>query len=340
MTTSSSPTSSLEKLWDSAPWQECRPSSFAGSVRRAWHKHQIPYIPGANALQHLDVWIPAGPSSSPPDDLALLQGTWVIYIHGGAWRDPAVTSSSFEPTLEKLFKSHDSILSKVAGFASISYTLSPYPNHPSDPSPPKDPKVPVDNSRMGRHPDHILDVLRALSFLQAKGGFGDNYVLLGHSCGATLAFQVLEDLARWGAEAQRLELVKPKTVIGLNGLYDLPTLIRDPGEKHAAWKWIYEELTRGAFGDDEKTWYEASPVSVKDRVREWGQKDGRVFLVQSKEDSLVPYRQLEDFLSSWQSSRASGVEVTELPASGDHDEMWEKADRMAEIVAEVLLQDR
>ncbi|KIV95396.1 hypothetical protein PV10_03060 [Exophiala mesophila] len=347
-------TSSVDELWDSVPWQEYHPSSSSSaaasstssaaapspSSHHIWHKHQIPYLSGANALQHLDIWIPVAQNCSPPENLCSLQGTWAIYIHGGAWRDPAVTSSSFIPTLEHLFKSHESILSKVAGFASISYTLSPYPNHPTDPSPPKDPSVPVDNSRMGRHPDHILDVLRALRFLQVKAGFGDDYVLLGHSCGATLAFQVLEDQARWGIEASRLGVIKPKKIIGLSGLYDLPALIRDPGEKHAAWKWIYEELTRGAFGGDEKTWYDASPASVKGRVEEWGRNDGQVFLVQSKEDSLVPYRQMEDFLRSWQSSRASGVQVTELPASGDHDELWEKGDRIAEIVVEVLLQER
>lgn len=56
--------------------------------------------------------------------------------------------------------------------------------------------------------------------------------------------------------------------MGLNGLYDMPTLIADPGERHAAFKPTYESFTRLAFGDDEKddenAWSEISPVSVSD----------------------------------------------------------------------------
>ena len=341
------PSTSGDGLWDTVPWQAFPPSpGREESTLQAWHKHHVPYISGANALQNLDIWIPVkhtdsastSSTSGAPDDISRRPGIWIVYIHGGAWRDPLVTSSSFTPTIENIFKSHGSVLSKVAGFASINYTLSPYPDHETLPSPPKDPSQPVDPSRVGRHPDHIVDVLRGLSYLQNRAGFGDNYVLLGHSCGATLTFQVLEDISKWsrGAATSHLNVVKPKTVVGLNGLYDLPTLIRDAGEKHARWSKIYEEFIRSAFGDEEKVWYDASPIAVQDWVSEWGRKDGKVVLVQSKEDSLVPYRQLQDFLSAWRNAQVQGVDVVEVAASGDHDELWEIGDRLAEIVVEVV----
>ena len=199
----------------------------------------------------------------------------------------------------------------------------------------------MDPSREAKHPDHIVDVLRGLAFLQNEVGLGENYVLVGHSCGATLAFQVLMDVARWSsssasASAPVRKVSKPVAVVGLDGLYDLPGLIKDPGEKHARWILEYEAFTRFAFGDDEQTWYDVSPISVKDWVGEWGRSDGKVVLVQSKDDTLVPYRQLEGMYQALKPSMAAGLDVFELPASGDHDELWQTGDQIAGIIVQVL----
>ena len=319
-------------LWNSIPWQRWGDESGRSL---AWHKPRVPYLNKANALQNIDVWIPSVSEGTP--DMSSLKGIWVIYIHGGAWRDPLVDASSFAPTISHVIRSHGSSLSSMAGFASINYTLSPHPNHPTDPSPPKDPSIPADPSRTGRHPDHIADVLRAISFLQQAAGFKDKYVLLGHSCGATLAFQALMDVARWSSEEiGDSRIVKPVAVVGLNGLYDLPELINDPGEKHASLIPIYEEFTRGAFGDDEKVWHDVSPISVRDWVKEWETNKGKVVLVQSKEDTLVPYRQLEDMWKVLEPSKSAGLDLSELPASHDHNELWSRGDRLAAIVVEVV----
>lgn len=320
--------------WASVPWE----NESDGEVS-LWHKHKVPYTPNANALQNIDVWIPtAGEVAQevPKDsELPVQGGLWVIYIHGGAWRDPLVTSSSFAPTVKELASKHYSIFSKIAGIVSINYSLSPHPHHPSDPTPPKDPNQPLDPSRQAKHPDHIVDVLTALSYLQSKAGFGNNYVLLGHSCGATLAFQVAMSHSKWGSKAVALGVSKPKVIIGLNGLYDMPTLIREPGEKHAAMKGPYEAFTRLAFGDDEKVWQSMCPISVGDWKAEW-EEASKAFLVQSKEDSLVPYWQLVDMQEKFVESKAKAVEVKELEASGDHNELWQKGDRLAEIVVDVV----
>jgi acetyl esterase/lipase len=345
-------------LWDSVPWQEWLDPSSTQKKLVGWHKPSVPYINGGNGLQNLDVWIPSTTENpSPPKSEVFSpnsthnnKGVWVVYIHGGAWCDPQIKADSFGATLDHVVKSHASSLSKIAGFASLNYTLSPKdrnPTHPADPS------------REGKHPDHILDVLRGLAFLQTQAGFWENYVLLGHSCGATLAFQVLMDVARWSSSPPASSLVseettttttssstggaalsrkvsKPVVVIGLDGLYDLPGLIKDPGEKHARWIPEYEAFTRFAFGDDERTWYDVSPISVKDWVAEWGRNDGKVVLVQSKDDTLVPYRQLEGMYQALKPSIAAGLDVFELPASGDHDELWQTGDQIAGIIVQVL----
>ncbi|KIX00329.1 uncharacterized protein Z518_10468 [Rhinocladiella mackenziei CBS 650.93] len=322
-----------ENLWSSVPWQSFPPNSKP----LAWHKHRVPYTEQANALQNLDVWIPTSSSSREPANLSSIRGLWVIYIHGGAWRDPLVTSASFTPTIRCLLgrtQWDNPSTSKIAAFASINYSLSPYPNHPTDPSPPKDPSRAADRSRTARHPAHILDVLHALAFLQRKAGFGGNYILLGHSCGATLTIQVLMDATRWGdGAASALKGDKPRAALGLNGLYDLPGLIQDPGEKHAHLIPIYAEFTKGAFGEDETVWKDVSPVSVSDWTNEWGRAEREVVLVQSGEDTLVPYRQLEGMREGFKSA---GLKVLEMHADGDHDELWEKGDRLAEIIHEMV----
>ena len=119
----------------------------------------------------------------------------------------------------------------------------------------------------------------------------------------------------------------------MNGLYDLPNLVRNPGAKHAQWKQEYGDFIRAAFGDDEIVWKEVSPISVQNWVEEWGRKDGRIILVQSKEDSLVPYWQTENMREAL---KQSNIDVSEMEDWHDHDEIWEKGDRLAEIVAEAI----
>lgn len=116
------------------------------------------------------------------------------FIHGGAWRDPLVDATSFKPTVDILSASE----SGVVGFASINYRLSRYPNHGTKPSSPEDP------SRNAEHPDHLNDVTRALIFLEKIYGISGRYLLAGHSCGATLAFQVRRHMVVKGYLSQRV----------------------------------------------------------------------------------------------------------------------------------------
>ena len=330
--------SRTEDLWTASPWQAFPPADAASpssGQRLGWHKHLVPYKSRANKLQNLEIWIPAK-SDKPPEVTSSFRGNWVVYIHGGAWRDPLVSSTAFAATVQHILESHQSSLSKIAGFASLNYTLSPYPNHPTHASPPRDASQQPDPSRTGKHPDHIVDVLSGLAFLQRQIGFGSSYILLGHSCGATLAFQALMDPARWDPKhPAEINIAKPLALISLNGIHDLPRLIKAPGTSHANLVPVYGAFTRGAFGDDETAWIDVSPISFQDLAREWGVRDAKVVLVQSKEDSLVPYHQLEDMMNMLKASKSANLQVTEMVASGDHNDLWKKGDRLAEIVVAV-----
>jgi len=343
----------LNSLWDSVPWQEWTDSPDASSSTEVvgWYKPSVPYVKGGHELQTLDLWLPSPSLSTPstegeqdaPEQVLLSQKNntankdWIVYIHGGAWCDPHIRAHSFGFTLHHLLNKFPSAFHNIAGIASLNYTLSPSEHHGGGTP-----------SRSGKHPDHIVDVLRGLAFIQNVAGFKENYVLLGHSCGATLAFQVLMNVARWSpspeppsATAKVAHVAKPSTVIGLDGLYDLPGLIKDPGEKHARWIPEYEAFTRFAFGDNQKTWYDISPVSVKDWVAEWGPEHGTVVLVQSKDDTLVPYRQLEGMREALKPPAVDeSIVVFELPAKGDHDSLWQTGDQIAGIIDEVLKRRR
>lgn len=327
--------------WASIPW-----SSVPGPVDAdgepatiGWHKRRVPYTPNSTYLQTLDVWIPnsdqqASCPSSATNSNPSQTGPWVVYIHGGAWRDPLVNSSSFEQAAINLLHSACTAGGMpLAGIVSLNYRLSPHPNHPIDPAPPKDPGASLDAARTVHHPDHILDALAALAFLQGLGVAND-YILAGHSCGATMAFQVAMNPSRWGLTAGEAPQ-KPRVVVGLNGLYDLAAFMKKPDESHLKLVSVYDSFTRGAFGNDEKTWAAICPTVVEDWKSEWPEGE-RIVLVQSPSDSLVPYSQLQ-LMRQRLAQSGGAIKVDELRASGDHNELWQRGDELSDILKQVVL---
>ncbi|KAK3293514.1 Alpha/Beta hydrolase protein [Chaetomium fimeti] len=363
--------------WASVPWSPVgvgdSPNNNNTNTPIGWLKSGIPYLPqeDAVALQTLDVWIPANTSSSssttttttttpnqssPPPNPP--NKTWIVYIHGGAWRDPAITSTSFTAAATNLLlraagtTNADSTLSLsesgLAGLVSLNYRLSPHPSHP--------PSTPADKlSRSARHPEHVADVRAALAFLGrlgilgGGGSGGGNWVLAGHSCGATLAFQAVMHPRRWGL-ASRGEvaspgegLPKPAVLVGFNGLYDLAGFIAAPPEGFGHLREGYREFVEGAFGADEGVWKNVCPATVEGNwVGEWigdGHADGEgpgktVVLVQSREDTLVPWDQLEAMRARLADEGRVGVKVME--ATGKHDDVWREGGRMAEVLWNTL----
>ncbi|KAJ5249039.1 hypothetical protein N7468_000490 [Penicillium chermesinum] len=302
------------------------------------------------------------PIDSNPD------GYWVVqviqtesspqghsYIHGGAWRDPTITASSFEPT-EALLRSYPGL--PISGFASISYRLSAHPDYPQNKK-----ETPVTQYRDAKHPDHIRDVEAALAFLQNTYNFGPRYILVGHSCGATLAFQAVmgavaghREQSFNGAEDSGIDVEQvsmspaplppkltahPMAIVGVAGIYDLRKLQNDHRDSPA-----YREIIEGAFGTDELLWDAVSPAQMEgSRGIEGGWKTGRlVVLAHSKDDELVDEGQqtaLLEALKGWESKEAQIPKrelahrirhVRFLPISGGHDEAWSIGEELARAV--------
>lgn len=210
------------------------------------------------------------------------------FIHGGAWRDPRESLSAVEPTLEALL-SPDSphrlpnAAARIAGFASLNYRLSAYPEAFAQ-APCHTPSFAL---RAARHPDHLVDALSGLRFLQRHFAFGDDYVLVGHSAGAFLSYQVLVREAFLG-KGQFADVVSPVAVVGLEGIYDLRGLNRRKGGS-------YTGFMKAAFGpDDDGAWDAASPATTKagsNYKKDWAGKDQGTrklaVLVHAEDDELV-----------------------------------------------------
>lgn len=216
---------------------------------------------------------------------------------------------------------------KTLAIASISYRLSPHPSYPQDPDA---------SPRNAKHPDHLDDVCAAFDVLRREYGLNsDNYVLLGHSCGATLAFQALKQHVDTGFPA-------PGALAGLAGIYDIKGLLRN--HSTGPYADVYESFIRGAFGDDEKVWVEASPSHFGSHSSVSSPRT--ILLVVADRDEVVELEQritmretlLGDArLEPMKAAIVRGnVRYSEMSVPGGHDEMWEKGENMASAVERLL----
>lgn len=245
------------------------------------------------------------------------------YIHGGAWRDPRIDHKTFRPTIEKVIASSPSSKAPgIAAFASVDYRLSPHPEFPQDPA-----GTPARQLRAARHPDHANDVQSALAYLQRRYDFGERYVLVGHSAGACLAFQVVAGLTSAGSTSG---LVLPRAVIGFEGIYDFNGL-------NARMDGAYAPFFEGAFGGSRADWDTAAPSKFTGSFEEqWGGRGAKVMaaLGWSRDDRLVDEPEVDNMATRLE---GDGVRTTVFKdLHGEHDEIWEVGTDVAKMIAKVL----
>ncbi|RDW84495.1 hypothetical protein BP6252_02085 [Coleophoma cylindrospora] len=292
-------------------------ASRCGSWMPSSHKYGTD-----NERQRLTVWTKLFDNTEDASqDKKDSPKVWVIYIHGGAWRDPSISDGSLNPTIEQLVTASSAykelVDCHVNAFASIDYRLSAHPNHPQDPS-----STPADESRNAKHPDHIQDVQLALSFLQENYGFGARYILVGHSCGATLAFQTLMPKTM---PAPKAPYIGPMAIAGVAGIYDLKLL--KTTNTHPA----YVEFLTGAFGPESEVWDRVSPAAYGKFGGAWPTGLLAV-LASSKDDSLIDDPQIDSM-----SDAVLGVDTRVVrmkkELSGEHDDIWAEGVQLAKVIA-------
>lgn len=159
----------------------------------------------------------------------------------------------------------------------------------------------------------------ALLFLENTYHINGRYLLAGHSCGATLAFQIPE----MGEGGERVP--RPRCVVGSEGIYDLPALVER--NQHP----FYREFVVSAFGDDEAAWVEASPRRAAAGSKLW-EKAGLLLISHSDEDEYVEKAQSLDMLERIQATKTDAQDAVYVPAEGRHDEVHEKGEELARVI--------
>lgn len=304
----------------------------------------IPYLPEANHLQRLNIYLPVTESNGNLDgslanglpDAGSASGApqTLVHVRGGAWRDPQLTATSIEAAVAHAFADDNG---PITAIASIDYTISPFPTHPNFPYDP-DEDGHDDPAREAIHPQHVSDVLHGLALLRTFGVADDSYLLSGHSCGACIAAQaVLGSPQQLGLQIDPAP--RPAGFLGLNGLYDLPALVDGLGPSHERMRGDYTMLLSTAFGPDAGQWASASPAlfavdDITARVQA-GTAPRLVLLEQSPGDQLVPMNQKERLAD--QLSRVSGLRVVDgHRCTGRHAAPWQRGDIIWQSVQDVL----
>ncbi|KAI6249115.1 Kynurenine formamidase [Erysiphe necator] len=282
--------------------------------KNEWKEKHLPYMQvfnyGSHDLHRLSLYQPPPKRNEPQHKDAV----WLIFIHGGAWRDSTITDRSFDHSVEIMLSSR--WIHKIKGFASISYRLSPHPDHEQSPQTPKS------FLHEARHPDHINDVIMGLIYLQQNFAVGNQYVLVGHSCGATIAFQSLM------SQFNRKEFMKPKIIVGLAGIYNLRGL-RDRNPNAG-----YEGFISAAFGKDEAVWDLVSPVNIKIAENQW--PEGKLaVLVSSTLDEVIEPQQIDEFEKTMKGYSNVRVQAWRRILHCAHDDIW-KLTGLVEVLEKVL----
>ncbi|KAI0420125.1 alpha/beta-hydrolase [Xylaria grammica] len=290
-------------------------------------KYTLHHYGSENYLQKLGVWEVGATSEAK---------YWVIYIHGGAWRDPRVAHETFAPSIDWILRTAPTAagdqVGSIAGFASIDYRLSPHPQFPQDAA-----TTPAHEYRGARHPDHLDDVRSALVFLQQTYGFGSNYVLVGHSAGGALAFQLLATSPSSSSDTPSAiaHPVLPAAIVGFEGLYDFTGV---DGRYGGA----YAPFFRGAFGDDAVDWDAAAPIKFAGSYAEKWANGKFILLGSSPDDTLVDepeaenmarrLRDVDEFVEEGRGAEGKKKLLLLKDLRGDHDEIWKSGEHVARIV--------
>jgi acetyl esterase/lipase len=262
----------------------------------------IPYATN-NSLQTYDVF-ECAPSTEAP---STKESWWIVYIHGGFFRDPLVNSTSLQAAVS-LLVSDEYIRMRIQGYASLNYRLSPHSRHPglSEQSP--------SHQRVAVWPQHLLDVLAGLRELQSKYGFGSNYILAGHSVGATMA--ILAAL-----QAKEHGVIAPKVILGISGIYNFPLLHK--------WHPEYEALTFNAMQKGEDIAASPTSYSAQD-FHDCGIE--KVVLAHSRDVGLVPWNQVTSMETVLMDQHPTYVRVVEI--FGKHNVIWANGEALATALKE------
>ncbi|KXH39509.1 hypothetical protein CNYM01_13268 [Colletotrichum nymphaeae SA-01] len=267
------------------------------------------YSYGPNVRQVYDVYIP----SAATNETVAIDKYWLVYIHGGFYRNFAQNATDILPAIASLeANSSDVLATQIAGIASLDYRLSALPGvQPNN--------TPINELQNARWPDHLNDAVAALKDLNKHYPIDGNYIVSGHSVGAQIAFfaalETLKDPA----------VPKPAAVLGISGIYDLPLLhITNPD---------YDYLVLNAMREDQLV--EASPSKVD--AKQYAALDLEAFvLAHSRNDGLVPWDQVKSIEATLDSLPEVESKTHLVELDGAHNDIWRGGVQLAKAFTETL----
>ncbi|KAJ0168191.1 Kynurenine formamidase [Colletotrichum tanaceti] len=267
------------------------------------------YRYGPNVLQTYDVYIPSASGS----EAAAAEKHWLVWIHGGFYRDLAQDSTGIHAAIASLeADGADVLATRVAGIASLNYRLSALPGVQPNNTPPAE-------RQDARWPDHLADAVAALKDLNEHYPIGGKYVLSGHSVGAQIAFfaalEALDDPS----------VPEPAAVLGISGIYDYPRLhVTHPS---------YDSLVLNAMRQDQLV--AASPARVD--AGKYAALGVEAFvLAHSRDDGLVPWDQLEAIEATLSGLPELGSKTRVVELQGAHNDIWRGGVALSKAFTETL----
>ncbi|KAI9227550.1 MAG: Alpha/Beta hydrolase protein [Piptocephalis tieghemiana] len=214
----------------------------------------------------------------------------IFFIHGGAWRSNAPDQFAEQACI--LF---DKVLCPEEVAVVIpAYQLSLAPEWP-------------------QHPAHLDDLTKALDYISTHDILSDSPTqlhLMGHSCGATLAAQLV--LSNRIPQSSPLQL---RSVVGIEGIYDIPMLVRD-------FPSYAEHFINNAFGHDMAGWADASPthLALSSSSSFSSLSPLTWVLIHSMEDELLNLAQTTAFASAISQAFPSHTLIVDSTSlTGEHD---------------------
>lgn len=265
------------------------------------------YSYGDNVLQSYDVYLPSETSAASSEKY------WIIYIHGGFYRDLAQNATTVEAAIADLeANSPDVLEGQVAGIASLNYRLTALPGVQPDDTPPNE-------LQQARWPDHLNDAIAAVKDLGERYPIDGKYVIGGHSVGAQMSFlAALETL-------KDDSIPKPAAVLGISGIYDYPQLHVTHPE--------YDVLVLNAMREDQLV--EASPSKV-DAEKYVALGLEAYVIAHSRNDGLVPWDQVEAIEATLGTVPELKEKTTVVELDGQHNEIWRGGVQLAKAFTETL----
>ncbi|KAI8375830.1 Alpha/Beta hydrolase protein [Blakeslea trispora] len=242
-------------------------------------------VPGEN-FRSLDLYFT--PNSTKDSPL-------VVFIHGGAWR------TEDKGDYKELARGFNQL---GISTASVNYRLSLKKN------PNEVPEI--------KHPDHIVDVGKAIEYLYHTSSERYNpskIFIVGHSAGAHIALMLLLD-----TQLPYHQYIQGG--IGVSGIYDIPLLVKTFPS--------YLDFIEQAFGSDHTSYLDASPVSKTSK--ELSNKP--IIIAHSQEDTLIDDQQAQ--VMHQHLKRFHSNVVLDMTIKGGHYEVM-KTDTLKHLVQQIIL---